>query len=52
MHEPFEDGQLQAMTDLLWEGVPTELVIWATGLPYWFVEYAADALDHFNHEGE
>ena len=41
MIEPFEDGQLDAMVELIEAGVPTELIIWATRLPYWLVEYTA-----------
>lgn len=49
MTDPFEAGQLEAMVELIEAGVPTELIIWATGLPYWLVEYTAATL---NHEGE
>jgi hypothetical protein len=49
MTDPFEAGQLEAMVELLEAGVPAELVIWATGLPYWLVEYTAATT---NHEGE
>lgn len=49
MTEPFDAAQLEAMTDLLNAGVPTDLVIWATDLPYWLVEYTAATL---NPKGE
>jgi hypothetical protein len=49
MIEPFEDGQLDAMTELIEAGVPTELIIWATRLPYWLVEYTVATL---NSKGE
>jgi len=48
MIEPFEDGQLDAkldaMIELIEAGVPTELIIWATHLPYWLVEYTVATL--------
>lgn len=47
--DPFEAGQLEAMVELLEAGVPTDLVIWATRLPYWLVEYTAATL---NPKGE
>jgi hypothetical protein len=48
MIEPFEDSQLDAkldaMIELIEAGVPTELIIWATHLPYWLVEYTVATL--------
>jgi hypothetical protein len=46
MTDPFEDGQLDAMVELIEAGVPTDLIIWATQLPYWLVEYAALTINH------